>query len=533
MLDCYDFIIVGAGTSGSVLANRLSEDPSRSVLLVEAGPRPRGLWVNMPAGVSKLIFPGPYNWGFHTEPEPELAGRRIYAPRGRGLGGSSLINGMAFFRAQPQDYEDWKALGVQGWGWSDLLPLFRKIERRDEGTSTQRGRSGELHITDPLYVHESTRDFMHAAQGMGVRANADFNEEGADGVGLIQFNIDKGERHSADKAFLYPAMRTRPNLTVLTDAQVARVLLDEQRTATGIEVRPTGAPLRQIRCRREVILCAGAFGSPQLLLNSGVGPEDALREAGVPVRHALRGVGHNLQDHMYIHHTFACDDAASLNAQFRGARSILRGVQYLLTKQGPLTTGASQACAFVRSSQAVSRPDLQICFRPVSWVFTPAGSMEIGKNPELTVSVCNLRPDSRGQVKLAGHDPFEAPRIHANYLRAPRDQAVAISSVRTVRKIFEQAPLAQRVRAELAPGQAAQSDEQILDYVRQTAQSMHHWAGTCKMGTDEESVVDSELRVHGIRHLRVADCSILPRIVSANTNAISFVVGEKASTFIS
>ncbi len=532
MLDAYDYIIAGAGTAGCVLANRLSQDPARSVLLIEAGSRPRGLWINMPAGVSRLIFPGPYNWGFHTEPEAELANRRVYAPRGRGLGGSSLINGMAFFRGQPQDYEDWKALGIDGWGWNDLLPLFKKIERRDEGASAQRGRSGELHVTDPVYVHGSTREFIAAAEAMGVAPNPDFNERGADGAGLIQFNIDKGERQSADKAFLYPVLRERPNLTVLTDAQVARVLLDDERNASGVELRTADGLVRRISCRREVILCAGAFGSPQLLLNSGIGPADALQEAGVPVRHVLPGVGRNLQDHMYIHHTFACDAEASLNAQFRGPRAILHGVRYLLTKKGPLTTGASQACVFVRSSEAVARPDLQICFRPVSWVFTPQGSMEIGRQPEFTVSVCNLRPDSRGRVKLAGNDPFAAPRIHANYLSAERDRTVAVQAVRTVRRIFEHQPLMQRVRAELAPGAAAQSDEQILSYVRETAQSMHHWAGTCSMGQGDDAVVDAELRVRGVRRLRVADCSVLPRIVSANTNAISYVVGEKASALI-
>ncbi|VWX61556.1 Alcohol dehydrogenase (acceptor) [Burkholderiales bacterium 8X] len=527
--DSYDFIVVGAGTAGCLLANRLSEDASRSVLLVEAGPRPRNFWVGMPAGVSKLIFPGKLNWGFSTEPEADLHGRRIYAPRGRGLGGSSLINGMAFFRAQPQDYDEWEAMGLEGWGWQDLQPLYRKIERREGASSPSRGIEGELSVTDARFIHPASREFVRAAEASGIPFNDDFNCTSAEGVGWIQFNIRNGVRHSSDRAFLYP-VEARPNLTVLTGAQVSRLVLDGRR-ATGIEVVEDGRR-RTISCNAEVFLSAGAFGSPHLLMNSGVGAGATLRAAGIPVLHDLPGVGRNLQDHLYIHHTFQSDPDASLNAELRGARAFWHGARYLATRQGPLTTGASQACAFVKSSEDRARPDLQICFRPVSWVFNPNGTMAIGSKPEVTASVCNLRPTSRGQILPSGADPLAPPRIQANYLSTPNDQAVAVRSVRQVRRIFEHAPLAGRIRSELAPGDAAQTDEQILDYVRRTAQSMHHWAGSCRMGLDADAVVDARLRVHGLDNVRVADASILPNIVSANTNAVTCVVAEKAAALV-
>jgi choline dehydrogenase len=329
-------------------------------------------------------------------------------------------------------------------------------------------------------------------------------------------------------AFLKP-VRGRPNLQVMTDTQVLRVTTAHGE-ATGVEVRRAGA-VERLQATREVILSAGAFGSPALLQLSGIGPAAELQRLGVGVVKDLPGVGQNLQDHMYIHHTYATRPDSSINAGIRGWRSMMYGVQYLLTKQGPLTMGASQSCVFLCSLPDVDRADLQVTFRPMSWKFTDKGTMEIGKTPEMTISVCNLRPESRGAVRLASADPMAAPKIHANYFSAPRDREVGVASVRAVRRLLAPEPMASRLVSEVAPGMERQSDAAIEAYIRGSAQSMHHWAGTCAMGTGPQAVVDEQLRVHGVGRLRVIDASVMPLITSANTNAPTYAIAQRAAAF--
>lgn len=527
----FDYIILGAGTAGCVLANRLSADPAVSVLLVEAGKRERGLWVRMPAGVSRLIHPGQNNWGYHTEPEPGLNGRRIYAPRGRGLGGSSLINGMGYFRGQPQDYDSWAAQGAPSWTWRHLLPLYRELEQRPGGDPAWRGTQGELAVTDARYQHPSSYDFVAAAEQAGYNRTSDFNGAQAEGAGMIQFSIHDGQRHSSAEAFLYPVAQ-RPNLTIMTDTLVDRVVVEQGR-AVAVELLAGPHRERQRRaCRGEIIVSAGAFGSPAILQRSGIGPGDWLQDSGIPVVRDLPGVGRNLQDHLYIHYTYAATPETSMNAELRGIKALQHGLHYLLTRHGPLTMGASQACAFVRSSPQRDRADLQITYRPMSWRFEPDGSFAIGKTPEITVSCCNLRPTSRGEVRVAGADPGQAPRILANYFTTDHDQAVGVASMAIVRKIFAAAPMAARITGEILPGPAIQTESDILQYIRDTAQSMHHWAGSCAMGSGDQAVVDDHLRVHGVGGLRVADASVMPFIISANTNAPCFVIGARLAQLL-
>lgn len=525
----FDYVIIGGGTAGCLLANRLSEDPATRVLLLEAGPKPKSMWIKIPAGVSQLIFPGRFNWGYSTEPEPNLNGRTVYAPRGKTLGGSSAINGMAYVRGHRDDFEGWRQLGNAGWGWDEALAAYKAFERFEGGCNPDHGGDGELAVTSPRVKHPSSSAFIQAGAGLGLAVSSDLNGAEQDGTGFLHFSIRDGQRVTTADAFLTPA-QSRANLKVETEALVRKIVIENGR-ATGVGYRRGGQD-HQVSAAREVILSTGTFDSPKLLMLSGVGPAEALRAQGIEVVADLPGVGRNLQDHLYVHSTFRTTAESSLNGELRGWKKYLHGAIYMLTRKGLLTMGASQACAFVRGLPGASRPDLQIMFRPVSWEFSGFGTLEIGSFPAVGMSMCQLRPQSRGRVELRSAQAEDSARIYANYLDSPADRDAVVAGVRWMRRLSQAEPLTSRIVETIAPKIDFDSDFEIMAYARETAQSVHHWVGSCKMGIDAMAVVDPELRVRGIECLRVVDASIMPTISSGNTAAPVMMIAQKGAALI-
>jgi choline dehydrogenase-like flavoprotein len=524
----FDYIVIGGGSAGCVLAARLSEEASTRVCLIESGAADKSVLIRCPAGLALLAQTGQANWAFETVPQPGLNGRRGYQPRGKVLGGSSSINAMIYLRGPREDYDGWAAAGNPGWGYDDLLPYFKRAEHNERGADEFHGSGGPLNVMDLRSPNRFGPIFVDAAVQAGYARNPDFNGPVQDGVGLYQVTHRNGERCSAAQAYLTPN-RARPNLTVMTDAHVTRILL-EGRLAVGVEVRVNGA-LQQLRATREVLLCAGALQSPQILLLSGVGPGAQLRSHGISIAHDLPGVGANLHDHVDVVQVVDAPHLTDLfGLSFTGAIRAIQGIfEWRRARRGMLTTNFAEAGGFIRSQPDEALADLQLHF-------VIGKLIDHGRKPVLghgySCHVCLLRPKSRGSVTLASADPQATPRIDPNFLAERDDVERLIRGFKLMRGILGQPALAGRRGRELPASAAAQSDAQIEEFIRGHADTIYHPVGTCRMGPDDQAVVDAQLRVHGMDRLRVVDASIMPSIVGGNTNAPVIAIAEKAADLV-
>jgi choline dehydrogenase len=496
------------------------------VLLLEAGGRDINPWIHIPVGYFKTMHHPATDWCYLTEPDVGIAGRRLQWPRGKVLGGSSSLNGLLYVRGQPQDYDRWSDMGNKGWSFKEVLPYFKKSEDQERGADEYHGVGGPLKVSDLRLRRPIADYFIEAATQVGIPRNDDYNGERQEGVGYFQQTAHKGFRWSTAKGFLRPA-RKRPNLTVLTKAHTTRILFDGDR-AVGVEYLK-GGQLHQAKANGEVILSSGAIGSPQILQLSGVGPKALLDKVGVPLVTDLPGVGRNLQDHLQIRLVFKTSQR-TLNDEVNNIfKQGMVGLQYILTRTGPLTLAASQVVIFTKSNPEVERPDIQFHMQPLSADKPGDGAHKFSA---FTSSVCQLRPHSRGYLEITSKDPLQHPAIHPNYLSDERDHQVAIDSIKVARRISEAPALAPHIIDEYVPGRQYQTDEELLEAARKHSQTIYHPTSTCKMGNDDMAVVDDRLRVHGLRNLRVVDASIMPEIVSGNTNAPTIMIAEKASDMI-
>lgn len=530
----YDFIVIGAGSAGCVLASRLAEDGRHRVLLLEAGPSDRRIWVQIPIGYGKTFYDRSVNWMYLTEPVPGLGNRVSYWPRGKILGGSSSINAMVYIRGQREDFDEWEALGNRGWAWKDILPYYRRIEDHALGESDDHGAGGPLHVTDiSREAHPLCQAFIRAGEEAGLPFNPDLNGRSQDGVGLYQITTRHGMRLSSARAFLWPAMR-RPNLRVETMAQATRIVF-EGRRAAAVEYLQHGKR-KQARAGREIILSAGAVNSPQLLQLSGVGPADLIKSHGIDVVCDRAAVGQNLQDHLCYDHIYRSRQPTLNNELYPWRGKLKAGLRYVLFRRGPLALSINQGGGFCRTSRGHSRPNLQLYFSPLSYEKTSPGTRALMKPdpfPGFVMSVSPCRPTSRGHLHIRSADPREAPAIHPNYLSTNQDIAELLAGARLLRKLAATRAISAIVAEELKPGPATASDPELVDDIRARSYSVFHPAGTCRMGSDPaSSVVDERLRVHGIDGLRVVDASIFPTVPSGNINGPCIVVGAKAADLV-
>ena len=526
-LDEFDYIVVGAGPAGCLLANRLSADPQHRVLLLEAGGRDNYAWIHIPVGYLFCIGNPRTDWCFKTEEQPGLNGRALSYPRGKVLGGCSSINGMIYMRGQASDYDGWAAAGNPGWAWKDVLPLFKQSENHFAGGAEFHGDQGEWRVEQQRLSWPILDAFRNAAEQSGIASINDFNQGDNEGCGYFQVNQRAGVRWNAAKAFLKP-LRGRANLTVLTGVEVDRVLLEDGR-ATKVSARHEGQ-IKQFKARKEIVLCAGSIGSPSILQRSGIGPRPLLERLGIGVIHELPGVGGNLQDHLQLRLIYKLENARTLN-QIAGSvwGKMGMGLRYLYDRSGPLSMAPSQLGAFARSGPEQTSANLQYHVQPLS---LERFGEPLHSFPAFTASVCDLRPQSRGRVEIRSADAQAAPLIQPNYLSHPQDLRVAADAIRLTRRIVSAPALQAFKPVEYLPGANLQSEEQLHEAAAKIGTTIFHPVGTCRMGNDGDAVVDAQLRVHGVPGLRVADASIMPKITSGNTCSPTLMIAEKAAQLI-
>jgi choline dehydrogenase len=523
----FDYIIVGAGSAGCVLANRLSASGKHSVLLLEAGPKDSNLWIHVPLGYGKLFKDTTVNWMYQTEPEPGLNGRTVFQPRGKVLGGSSSINGLLYVRGQHEDYDRWRQLGNTGWGFDDVLPYFKKAEDQQRGADEFHGTGGPLPVSDSRHPDPLSQAFIEAAAESGIPKNPDFNGAAQEGAGWFQTTTRRGRRASTARSYLRPA-RQRSNLRVETAALAQRIVF-EGRRAAAVEYKQAGAA-KTARARKENLGSGGAYNSPQLLQLSGVGPADLLRSHGIDVVLDAPGVGHDLQDHMQVRIVTRCTQRITLNDIVGSPfRKIMTGLQYAAFRTGPLTIAAGTSGAFFKTNPRLATPDVQIHFLPFS---TDKMGEALHSYSGFSASVCQLRPESRGSLRIKSADPSVAPEIRINYLATETDRTANVEGLKILRKILQAPALRAYTVEEVDPGAKVTSDEALLDFCRQRGSTVYHPTSTCRMGNDPLAVVDQRLRLRGLEGLRVIDGSIMPDLVSGNTNAAIIMIAEKASGMI-
>ena len=530
----YDYIIVGAGSAGSVLANRLSKNPSNSVLLIEAGGSDRRFYIQMPIGYGKTYHQKAVNWMYMAEPSPEAGNRSSYWPRGKVLGGSSSINAMVYVRGNPKDFDDWHKAGNPGWSYSELLPYFKRMESWQNGGDKYRGSEGPLNVSDvSSQLHPLCQNFIAAGEEIGLSFNPDMNGAEQEGVGHYQITTHLGRRMSTSRAYLRPVMK-RKNLTVIMKAQVTRILFKGNQ-AVGVEFKKNKI-IQQVKANREVILSAGAVNSPQLLLISGVGPESVLMDAKVPIVHHSPAVGKNLQDHLGVSY-FYKSKVPTLNDQLRPWwGKLLQGARYILTRTGPLSLSVNQSGGFVRTRVGLKSPNIQLYFSPVSYSLEPPGRRAM-LNPDpfsaVLLGVSNCKSNSRGQIRIKNDNPMEPPIIEPNYLSHKDDVRDLLDGVKLLRKLAQTKSFSKVIYDEFRPGPDCKSDSELIEDIKENAWTVFHPSSTCRMGPDPlKNVVDSSLKVYGIKGLRVADASVFPELISGNINAATIMIGEKASDLI-